>query len=267
MQCERRMEVIGPFTGSRQLVRCGRCLACNIRRQSSWVLRMILEQQLSAQAFFLTLTYSEAYAPEKLDYVDISSFLKRYRENTRAGVRFFCVGEYGGKTNRPHWHLIMFTQGLLELSRGHCDMTEWPHGFAFVGDATAASMGYVARYALKTSGKPGNVVNMSRRPGLGLRRLGQIGRELAQREKHIEKFPSWLMVGKRHYPMDRNAYNAFLESYLNAGGSVEARSRDPLAADFEAAIMARLGSPFGGTGESTVTLERRLVRELERAKV
>lgn len=215
-------------------------------------------------AFFLTLTYEDRYVPERLDYADISKFVRRYRESTQDTVRYFCVGEYGTKTDRPHWHLIVFSQMISRMPcRGSFKLTQWPYGGVFVGDATAASMGYVARYALKT-GPRSNVVGMSRRPGLGLQRFKQLGCELAVQQSEIHQFPSYFQVGKRYYPMDRNGYRVFLQSYLDNGGRVIKAARHPLAADLEAAIVARL---HGVKQHSTISLERYLVRELERGKV
>jgi len=265
MRCERMIEVSGEAAGSKQLVRCGRCLACNIRRQSSWVLRMILEQQCSAHAFFLTLTYADRYVPEKLDYDDISKFVKRYRSSTDSTVRFFCVGEYGTKTGRPHWHLIVFSQDLERCPcRGSFNMIQWPLGGVFVGDASPASMGYVARYALK-SGLRSNVVGMSRRPGLGLGRLAQLGADLAAQQDWMQRFPSYMMVGKRYYPLDRNGYRVFRESYEKHGGEV-LEKRNVVGADLRAAITAIL-EPLPDQNRFAIKVASRLIRELEQSKV
>lgn len=118
-----------------------------------------------------TLTYSDEHVPEgySLRYRDVQLFMKRLRKRI-AGVsvdadglrpvRFFCAGEYGGETYRPHYHMVFFNVRLPdEVRRGkylYSDVVEelWKLGRVVMDDLTAESAAYVAGYAVKKqSGK------------------------------------------------------------------------------------------------------------------
>jgi hypothetical protein len=204
---------------------------------------MMLEKQSHVDCAFITLTYDQNSVPEKLDYSDVSAFLKRYRRSTGSSVRFFCCGEYGSKFGRPHWHLILFQEWSL-MHGGSCQLTQWPHGFAHVQSADPARMAYVARYALK-SGPLGsaNVVQMSRRPGLGKEGIIRVGKHLAFAQPKLDMVPHWLRVGRSLLPLDRTAYNWLENSYTAHGGQLLANKKGPAAYEFEAQLVCKLGDP------------------------
>lgn len=69
----------------------------------------MLEAKNAGAITFVTLTYDDDHLPADGSLVpaDVRFFLKKLRR--KAGlVRFFAVGEYGGKNFRPHYHLILF---------------------------------------------------------------------------------------------------------------------------------------------------------------
>jgi len=108
-----------------QIVRCGQCRACRIRRKMAWTGRLMLElQENRNRGIFLTLTYKED--PGLLDYGDFQRFMKRYRK-AHGACRFFAVGEYGETSGRGHWHAIIFNQ--LARSVGSHQLDSWPSGF------------------------------------------------------------------------------------------------------------------------------------------
>ncbi len=142
---------------------------------------------------FLTLTYDEEHFPADgcLDIMHWQLFAKRLRK--RIGrIRFFMCGEYGERTYRPHYHVLLFgydfandrfrrpdSSGLY--SSPTLDAT-WQNGACYIGDVTFKSAAYVARYTLKKTKEAqdgfqpfrtstGEVVpefiNMSRNPGIG----------------------------------------------------------------------------------------------------
>ena len=209
----------------------------------SWTLRLCLETRDHECSIFLTLTYADNALPEKLDYVDVQKFMRRLRKSSPNGVRFFCCGEYGKKTGRPHWHLMLY--GVRPYRMGLCHIRQWPHGGVFIGGITAASAAYTARYSLK-SGKRGdeNIVNMSRRPGIGLRRIKEIGSYLATVQPEIDYVPSWLRYGSRIYPLDRSAYDNFTSGYTANGGVVLRTEKTPASYELEASIISIVGDPF-----------------------
>ena len=251
-------------SGSVQMVSCGHCLNCSIRRQMGWTLRMCLEQSEHAFSNFTTLTYAEDVRPEKLEYEHIQTFLKRLRKSLKNGVRFFCCGEYGPKSGHPHWHLILF--GPIALSTGLCHIKQWPYGHAFIGHATPQSMSYVARYALK-SGVNGDKykVTMSRRPGLGFSKIRSIASYLATKRCELDYTPAWLRHGTRLYPLDRNARSCFETAYVESGGSVKTLSREPAAYELEAMLVALVGDPLSEPSRFSLrNLDRRTI---ENAKI
>jgi len=104
------------------LVPCGKCHNCKRRLASSWSLRVVEESKLAHSAVFLTLTYNNDHLPiSKLGYQtlvkkDLQDFFKRLRKAHKADhktLRYFAVGEYGGITKRPHYHIILFNANYL----------------------------------------------------------------------------------------------------------------------------------------------------------
>lgn len=161
-------------------VPCGKCDACRLQAAKNWANRCLMEAHYSQDNYFVTLTFDPAICPGKVDTRDLSGFMKRLRKALGSNIRFFGCGEYGEKSGRPHYHVILFNcklddLRLLDASKGlfvsktiaRC----WPFGFHSVGAVTQESINYVARYtSKKTPGKKG-FLQMSRRPGIGERYL------------------------------------------------------------------------------------------------
>lgn len=185
---------------------CGQCMPCRINRRRSWVARMLLESQSHQAACFITLTYNEENVPndQSVHKAELQKFFKRLRKNFAGTIRYFACGEYGEKSNRPHYHAIVYG---LDPSIGDALVPLcWKKGFVQVGVATPESMAYCASYVVKKWTKKGHpdlkgrdpeFVLMSRNPGLGynyvqklaeayhtergeiaLERLGWIGSEI-----------------------------------------------------------------------------------------
>lgn len=97
---------------------CGGCLGCRRARALAWALRCQLELQQHPQgAVFTTLTYDDEHKPATLLKDHIAGFLKRLRRAAghHRTLRFFASGEYGERTQRPHYHAILY--GLTEADR------------------------------------------------------------------------------------------------------------------------------------------------------
>ena len=121
---------------------CGKCIGCRLDYSKQWANRLMLEAQYHDEAYFVTLTYDDAYVPltyyddpdtgEALQAMtlrkrDVQLFMKRLRKWNdgrvdKMGVssggnslRYFCSGEYGSHTFRPHYHLIIFGLHLDDL--------------------------------------------------------------------------------------------------------------------------------------------------------
>ena len=242
LKCQKRIE-IRKENGLTMLVPCRHCVNCSVRRQLAWSLRISLESGQHEFNSFLTLTYEDKERADALDYKDIQLFLKRLRKSTRGSVRFFCCGEYGARTQRGHWHIAIF--GAQPSNMGLQLIRQWPHGHAHVGEVNMKTAQYVARYALK-SGRKGHLyqVQMSRRPGLGLPKIREMGRYLCSVTPEIEHTPYWFRYGKRLLPLDESGRRSFEEAYTASGGLVENCTRSPLALDMESRLLAITGDPF-----------------------
>lgn len=214
-------------------VPCGRCINCRLNYARKWSQRCLLEAKSWSENWFLTLTYDdEALTPVYVEDTgelvgatlvptDVRDFLKRLRafykdKYNHDGIRFYMAGEYGDTTFRPHYHMIAFNVPLFDLkvySRSplgdiyyNSDVLSrlWGKGHVVVGEVTAQSAAYTARYCQKKANKDFDYegsgfhkeyVNMSRRPGIALPYF----------EKHFEKIYEndliYLPDGKTCHPM------------------------------------------------------------------
>ena len=149
-------------------VPCGKCLPCQKKRRSEWSLRLEHEYLFSDSAFFITLTYNDVHIPrtkegyQTLFKRDLQLYIKRLRNehaknlkiyskelNTKVsakGLRYYAVGEYGHKTRRPHYHLILFNYDIKNLAPL---TSKWSKGFVDVGTVNASSINYVTKYMFK----------------------------------------------------------------------------------------------------------------------
>lgn len=130
-------------------VPCGRCAFCLSNRRSQWMFRIHHEMRTQEHpGWFITMTYNEKYVPKKngilsLRFRDVQLFLKQVR---RAGFycKYICVGEYGGVTNRPHYHILLWTDAdpvRLEAI--------WHRGSFHVGKLSMASAMYTLKYIIQ----------------------------------------------------------------------------------------------------------------------
>lgn len=73
------------------------------------------------RGYFLTLTYDEKHVrrvgPEgrpSLRFRDVQLYLKRIRK-AKYYAKYVCVGEYGATTQRPHYHMLLWTDAPTEF--------------------------------------------------------------------------------------------------------------------------------------------------------
>ena len=99
-------------------VPCQQCLECRIQQKRVWADRCVIEAKNSPFNYFITLTYDDAHLKSKsLEPRDLQLFIKRLRKKLEPHrIRFFGCGEYGDKSLRPHFHLILFDCPLPDLS-------------------------------------------------------------------------------------------------------------------------------------------------------
>lgn len=173
------------------LIPCGQCIGCRIRKREDWACRIEMEAKTSKphSVWFLTLTYDDKNIPginhetgevirgalykrkgsnlkenQTLWYEDIQKFIKRLRKAAGTGIRYFCAGEYGEQTGRPHYHLILFNYYPEKLEpyrllskEGYYTDTRikrcWPYGIHNMSEpATSKAFSYTAGYVTKKIG-------------------------------------------------------------------------------------------------------------------
>lgn len=145
-------------------VPCGKCNQCLQNRRADWSFRLWNEMKVSTSAWFITITYDgkhqptipfEDYQLPTLDKEDVQKFMKRLRKHndattTRLGkarttLKYYLVGEYGGKSFRPHYHIILFN---LEPDTLNEIPSIWGLGHVSVGTCEPASIHYTTKYVL-----------------------------------------------------------------------------------------------------------------------
>ena len=174
------------------LVPCRHCLGCRLDRAREWAIRCVHEASFFSANCFITLTYSpESLPSDNSVHVDhMQDFWKRFREAIYPEkIRYMYCGEYGGKTERPHYHAIVFgydfpdkypfyrSKSGFQVYRSPLLEKLWDFGISSIGSFSFQSAGYVARYVMKKwygkdadehyKGRISEFLKMSLRPGIG----------------------------------------------------------------------------------------------------
>lgn len=163
-RCNTPFGVKDKKTGETIPVPCGKCPDCRARRASGWSFRLMEECKHSLSAHFITLTYATNSLPltnntfPTLVKRDLQLFFKRLRKahgktspgsskcdelRVQPNIKYYAVGEYGGKFKRPHYHVVMFN-ARMELIQ-----PAWQLGQVHYGTVTPASVGYTLKYVSK----------------------------------------------------------------------------------------------------------------------
>ncbi len=145
-----------------QVVPCGSCVGCRAEQARQWAVRMMHEARMHQSNLFVTLTYSDEELPNNGEVIakDFSGFVKRLRKTQERKISFFGCGEYGERTQRPHYHALLFGIEFLDrdcgfdTSRPDVWRSEtldhlWGRGLCEGGSVTMASASYVAGYVRK----------------------------------------------------------------------------------------------------------------------
>lgn len=168
-------------------VPCGRCVECLRIKASAWTFRLVQEAKRCTSCAFLTLTYNEQFIPlahwdkshkipahelynkDPYDYQspslnkpELQKFFKRLRKRTHNKIKYYACGEYGTKTERPHYHAIIFNMPLkwindpetIEQCWSLYDSKEqvyYPKGNIDIGKAHEGGFKYVAKYIMKSN--------------------------------------------------------------------------------------------------------------------
>lgn len=156
---------IQPLTLADRVVPCGKCIECKARRVSHWSYRLMEESKRCDSAHFITFTYEDQQNTKSSDTAhftksglrtlllrDVQLFWKRVRKRAEkrgsVHIKYYCAGEYGSKSGRPHYHAIVFNALPEELEGS------WEHGYMHFGTVTGASVGYCLKYISKGSRVP-----------------------------------------------------------------------------------------------------------------
>lgn len=193
----------------------------------------------------VTLTYDEDEMPRLEDgrgtlvYTDAQLFLKRLRDRianskdehiAKLGkFRFFCVGEYGGRYERPHFHIVLFNYrpcgfylrrhrvGPDSICCPQCNLiySTWKKGMITNETFGVEGAEYVAQYAVKKmtrdddprlKGRAPEFARMSLKPGLGHDFMWEIASTLLQYPDKLEEMidvPSALRTEGRKWPLGK----------------------------------------------------------------
>lgn len=191
------------------------------------------EEKVSKTAHFITLTYNEANVPwltdedgilisRNLDKKEFCGFLKALKRKQQRylgkekykewKIRYYGVGEYGGKYGRPHYHIILFNlhpQVKRMLKAGEL----WGRGIIDWGTVTEKSVDYCAKYVIDRETedertqfeefqKPFAV--MSRNPGIGFNYV-ESNKEWHRPERTFDrtKFKMWFPDGENRKSFPR----------------------------------------------------------------
>lgn len=114
----------------------------------------MLEAFKHPQNCFVTLTYSDEHLPKGGTLVKkhYQAFLDRLRKRILPFTfRYYICGEYGEKSQRPHYHAALFGIGPEDAET--IDQS-WGLGFSHVGDLTHDSAQYIAGYVTKKMNHP-----------------------------------------------------------------------------------------------------------------
>lgn len=208
---------------------CGTCIGCNKSKAQAWALRCLLELQQHQSATFTTLTYEPGKEPTTgLSKRDLQLFLKRLRKKIRKEsartIRFFAAGEYGEKTNRPHYHAILFSCNA-EMDRMAIEKT-WGKGHAYTVPVTHRAISYTAGYCAKkyentienkerweTDYETGEYYLAYQPPFLQMSRGGKQGSGIGgAARKHTESWRDYAVLNGTRFPVPEYLHQAWEET-------------------------------------------------------
>lgn len=142
-------KIITQKTGQRNVVPCGKCGLCLNSKRMNWLMRIEQENSKTRLPYqwFLTLTYNEKRVPRKRGVKTLYKrhpqlFFKRLR---KAGeiIKYILVGEYGSKTQRPHYHIICWTTADASAIDN-----AWSYGHVHYRKVARESVLYTLKYIL-----------------------------------------------------------------------------------------------------------------------
>ena len=146
-------------------VPCNKCTGCCLDYENQWAIRALHEAQIFEQrgleSWFISPTFEDKYlrTDMSLDHSEWQLFRRRVAKEFPL-FRFLMCGEYGPRTNRPHFHAVGFGLNLPDAVYAYGEKGEeqyesdtlnrlWGRGFIHAAPVTIKSARYPARYLLK----------------------------------------------------------------------------------------------------------------------
>lgn len=134
---------------------CGKCSQCIQRNRAEWMCRNLIHAKYHEHALFATFTYSNDCIKE-LPYNDKADLhlrhpthMRNYLSNLRyyiPDLSYYGVHEYGDNTQRPHYHLIIYT----DSDDSHEKIESlWKYGYTSLYPAKQQAIHYVSGYVQK----------------------------------------------------------------------------------------------------------------------
>lgn len=136
-------------------VPCGKCHVCLKRRRDDWTIRLTEHAKEFNYVKFLTLTYNEenaihvGYEQTTLYKPHLKGFFKSLRKSY--SFNYYAIGEYGTKTYRAHYHVILFS---------NCDIPfdilqkKWKYGNIAVSNGNIRRLTYITKYHVNRTAYP-----------------------------------------------------------------------------------------------------------------
>ncbi len=236
-------------------VACGQCIPCRITKRTRWRTRLLLENKYwSSRSLFVTLTYAPEYLPDSQHYPggnlcrsDVQKFIKRLRRAfSRSGddrkITYYAVGEYGEKSLRAHYHVLLFNVDLHdELLVRSC----WKFGHLHFGESNKDTIAYTLGYTLKKmtsekdfpDGRTPEFALMSQ--GIGIRYLEPIAARLIKRGL----YPSRSHTAYQEFVQERYELRYFERGFKQWDGTFYA---DGVRCSFDSFVMSKLATLVDG---------------------
>lgn len=221
-----------PYTKGVAAYPCGRCDPCTAKRRELWTHRVMLEAAQHSDNCFLTLTYADAKLPltangkMTLEPSDLRNFWKRLRLAIYPlRIRYYAVGEYGDRTERPHYHAAVFglptcVHGMSRFRKfadgsirccARCTQLQaiWEHGTIYAGSLEQSSAHYIAGYVTKKmtrtddprlDGRWPEFSRQSLKPGIGFSAMHEVADAILRYDLDI---PTALQHGRLKRPLGR----------------------------------------------------------------
>lgn len=198
MQCINQLTIIPKGHSRPIVVPCGKCIPCLQTKRMQWSFRIEQEMKVSRTAYFVTLTYDNWHlkkAEYQLNKRDLQLYLKRLRKKAHhIRIRYYAVGEYGSKSGRAHYHLILFNADEEIIRNSWVNpKTKKPMGIVHVGQVTQASINYVLKYIVQPEQKDWYVIE---RPFSTMSRMYGIGAHYL-----TDEMINWHRSGDKNYTM------------------------------------------------------------------